>query len=100
MSLARHFASSKKINLSSEQSEAGNNTKKMREDSSTTSFYEKNDLFLEGLKSDDSYTILANCFKNIKEKIEKLLVMARKNNKTQIKGKKTRRIQLSPCIQI
>ena len=72
----------------------------MREDSSTTSFYEKNDLFLEGLKSDDSYTILANCFKNIKEKIEKLLVMARKNNKTQIKGKKTRRIQLSPCIQI
>ena len=53
----------------------------MREDSSTTSFSEKNDLFLEGLKSDDYCTILANCFKNIKEKIEKLLVMARKNKK-------------------
>ena len=66
MSLARHFAGSKKINLSSEQLKAGNNTKKMREDSSTTSFSEKNDVFLEGLKSDDCCTILANCFKNIK----------------------------------
>ena len=45
--------------------EAGDNTKKMREDSLTTSFSEKNDVSLEGLKSDDCCTILANCVDNI-----------------------------------
>ena len=36
MSLARYFASSKKRDLSSEQLEAGDDMKKIREDSSTT----------------------------------------------------------------
>ena len=77
MSLARYFASSKKRDLSNEQSEAGDDTKKMREDSSTTSFSGNDDVFLEGLKSDDFRSILANCFKNIKVKIEELFVMVR-----------------------
>ena len=64
------FASSKKRDLNSEQSEAGDDTKKMREDSSTTSFSENDDVFQEGLKSDDCRRILANCFKNIQEKID------------------------------
>ena len=45
--LARYFASSNKRDVSSEQSEAGHDTKKMREDSSTTSFTENADVFLE-----------------------------------------------------
>ena len=68
--------------------EASDDTKKMREDSSTTSFSENDDAFLEGLKSDDCRNILPNCFTNIQEKIEELFLMIRKNNKTQIKGKK------------
>ena len=88
MSLPRYFASSKKRDLSSERSEAGDDTKKMREDSSTTSFSENDDAFLEGLKSDDCRSILANCFKNIQVKIEELFVMVTKNNETQIKGEK------------
>ena len=47
MSLAKYFASSKKIDVSSEQLEAADDTKKMREDSSTTSFTENDDVFLE-----------------------------------------------------
>ena len=88
MSLGRYFASSKKRYLSSEHLEAGDYTKKKREDSSTTSFPETDHVFLEGLKSDDCHGILANCFKNIQEKIEELFVMVRKNNETQIKGEK------------
>lgn len=38
MSLARYFGSSKKRDLSSEQLEAGDDTKKLREGSLTTSF--------------------------------------------------------------
>ena len=60
----------------------------MREDSSTTSFSENEDAFLEGLKSDDCRSILPNYFTKIQEKIEELFVMVRKNNETQIKGKK------------
>ena len=60
--------------------------KKLREDSSTTSFSE-NDVFLEGLKSDDCRSTLVICFTNIQEKIEELLIMFRKNNETQIKAK-------------
>ena len=69
----------------SEQSEAGDDTKKMRIDSLTTSFSENDHVFLEGLKSDDCCSILANCFKNIL-KIEELFAMVKKNNETQIKG--------------
>ena len=65
ISLGRYFASSKKRDLSSKQSEAGDDTQKMRKDSSTTSFLENEDVFLEGLKSDDCRSSLANCFKNI-----------------------------------
>ena len=72
----------------SEQSEAGGDTKKKREDSSTTSFSENDDVFLEGLKSDDFRRILANCFQNIQGKIEELFTMFRKNNETQIRGEK------------
>ena len=72
----------------SEQSEAGDDTKKKREDSSTTSFSENDDVFLEGLKSDDFRSILANCFQNIQGKIEELFTMFRKINETQIKGEK------------
>ena len=60
--------------------------KKLREDSSTTSFSE-NDVFLEGLKSDDCRSTLVICFTNIQEKIEELFIMFRKNNETQIKAK-------------
>ena len=60
--------------------------KKLREDSSTTSFSE-NDVFLEGLKSDDYRSTLVICFTNIQEKIEELFIMFRKNNETQIKAK-------------
>ena len=70
----------------SEQSEAGDDTKKMRIDSLTTSFSENDHVFLEGLKSDDCCSILANCFKNILKKIEELFPMVKKNNETQIKG--------------
>ena len=66
ISLARYFASSKKRDLSCEQSEAGDDTK----------------------KSNDCRNILANCFKNIQVKIEELFLMFRKNNETQIKGEK------------
>ena len=72
MSLARYFAVSKKRDLSSKQSEAGDDSKKKTEDSSTTCFLENDDVFLEGLKSDDFQSILANCFMNIQEKIEEL----------------------------
>ena len=88
MSLAKYFASTKKRDLSSKQSEAGDDTKKKREDSSTTCFSENDDVFLEGLKSENFRSILANCFKSIQEKIEELFVMIRKNNETQIKGEK------------
>ena len=52
MSLGRYFASSKKRDLSNEQSEAGDYAtkkakKKMRKGSSTTSFSENDDTFLE-----------------------------------------------------
>ena len=69
MSLTKYFASSKKRDLSSEQSEGGNDTKKKREreDSSTTSFSENDNVFLEGLKSNDCCSILVNCFKTIQE---------------------------------
>ena len=86
MNLSRHFASSKKRDLSSELSQAGDDTKKMREDSSTTSFSENYDLSLERLRSDYCRSILANCFKNIQKKIEELFIMDRKNKETQIKG--------------
>ena len=46
MSLASFFFNSKKIDLSSEQSEAGDDTKKG--DSLTTSFSKNDDVFLEG----------------------------------------------------
>ena len=69
MNLAIYFASSKKRDPSSEQSETGDDTKKMIVDSSTISFSE-NDVFVEGLKSDDCRSILANCFKNMQEKIK------------------------------
>ena len=59
--------------------------KKLREDSSTTSFSEN--VFLEGLKSDDCRSTLVICFTNIQEKIEELFIMFRKNNETQIKAK-------------
>ena len=74
----------------------------MREDSSMTSFSE-NDVFLERLKSGDCHSILANCFKNIQEKIEELFIMVRKFNEThKVKAKsnwKTLPIQLSLCLQ-
>ena len=41
--MARYFASSKKRDLSSKQSETGDDTKKMREDNSAISLSEKND---------------------------------------------------------
>ena len=84
MSIARYFASSKKRDLSCEQSEAGDDMKKMTEDSSITitSFSENDDVFLERLISDDCCGILANCFKNIQQKIEEPFVMARKNKET------------------
>ena len=88
MSLSRYFANSKKRDLSSELSQAGDDTKKMREDSSTTTFSENDDVFHKGLKSDDCRSILANCFKNIQDKVMELFVMITKNNKTQIKGEK------------
>ena len=70
MNLAIYFASSKKRDPSSEQLETGDDTKKkMIVDSSTISFSE-NDVFVEGLKSDDCRSILANCFKNMQEKIK------------------------------
>ena len=74
MSLTKYFASSKKRDLSSEQSEGGNDTKKKkeREDSSTTSFSENDNVFLEGLKSNDCCSILVNCFKTIQENWGKL----------------------------
>ena len=72
----------KKRDLSSNWWQAGDDTKKkMREDSSMTSFSE-NDVFLERLKSGDCHSILANCFKNIQEKIEELFIMVRKFNET------------------
>ena len=37
----------------------------MREDRSTTIFSENDELFIEGLKSDDCRSILANRYKNI-----------------------------------
>ena len=40
MSIARYFTSSKKKDFRSKHSEVGDDTKKMREDSSTTSFAE------------------------------------------------------------
>ena len=84
MNLARYFASSKKRDLSSEQSEPGDDMKNIRENSSLKSSDN------ERLKSDNFRSILATCFKNIQEKIEELFVfvMVRKNNKTQIKGEK------------
>ena len=60
--------------LAANSQEAGDDTKKMRGDGSTKSSSENDDVFLEGLKSDDCRSILANCFKNIQEKIEKLLL--------------------------
>ena len=80
MGIVRYFASSKKRNLSSEQSEDSYNTKKMREDSSNTNFSENDDFFLEGLKSDGCRSFSANCLKNIQEQIEELILMVRKNN--------------------
>ena len=74
----RYSASSKQRILSSEQSEADDNTNTMREDGSTTNFSENNDFFLEGLKSDDCRSFLLNSFKNIQEQIEELFVMVRK----------------------
>ena len=44
--------------------------------------------FWKDKKSEDCRSILANCFKNIQEKIEELFVMVRKNNETQIKDEK------------
>ena len=44
--------------------------------------------FWKDKKSEDCRSILANCFKNIQEKIEEIFVMVRKNNETQIKGEK------------
>ena len=89
MSLARYFASSKKKDLTDLkdltifshffriitsrrllQSEVGDDTKKMREDSSAINFSENDDVFLEGLKYDDCCSNLANCLKNIHEKIK------------------------------
>ena len=86
MNLSRYFASSKKRDLSSEQLQAGDDTKKMREDISTTKFSENCDLFLQRLKSDDCRSILANCFKNIQKKIKEFCIMVKKNKETQIKG--------------
>ena len=67
--------------------EASDDTKKMREDSSTTSFSENDDAFLEGLKSDDCRNILPNCFTNIQEKIEELFVIVKKITKHKLKAK-------------
>ena len=82
MNLSRYFASSKKRDLSSKQSQAGDDTKKVREDSSNTSFSENYAIFLERLKSDDCRSILANCFKHIQEKIEEFSIMVRKKRNT------------------
>ena len=89
MSLARYFASSKKKDLTDFkdltifshffciitslrllQSAVGDDTKKMREDSSAINFSENDDVFLGGLKYDDCCSNLANCLKNTHEKIK------------------------------
>ena len=89
MSLARYFASSKKKDLTDFkdltifshffciitslrllQSAVGDDTKKMREDSSAINFSENDDVFLGGLKYDDCCSNLANCLENIHEKIK------------------------------
>ena len=67
--------------------EAGDDTKKMREGSSTTGFSGNDDVFQEGL-SNDCYSSLANRFKNIQEKIEELFILVIKTKETQIKSEK------------
>ena len=90
MDTAKFFdiKSSKKRVLSSEQSEAGDESKKQKEGSrnkSSTSTLD--DVFAEGLYNPECVLILANCLHSLKQQVNETLDLAKKLSQSQIKGK-------------
>ena len=90
MDTAKFFdiKSSKKRVLSSEQSEAGDESKKQKEGSrnkSSTSTLD--DVFAEGLYNPECVLILANCLHSLKQQVNETFDLAKKLSQSQIKGK-------------
>ena len=76
----------KKKVLSSEQSEAGDDPKKQKEESrneSSTSTLD--DVFAEGLKNPDSVLILTNCWRSLEQQVKETFDLAKKPSKSHFK---------------
>ena len=87
MDISKFFA--KKRDLS-DQSNNGDEPKRLREESSASSSSpdSPSDVFQESLKSPDCMKILLNCFKNLDKQVKELYVLAQSNNEKHIKGEK------------
>ena len=74
----------------SDQSNDGDEPKRLREESSASSSSpdSPSDVFQESLKSPDCMKILLNCFKNLDKQVKELYVLAQSNNEKHIKGEK------------
>ena len=75
---------SKKRDLS-DQSQGGDERKKVKEGSSVSST-DDTDVFGEGLESADCKANLFNCLKNVEVKVKKIFDLANTTNESQIKG--------------
>ena len=85
MDISKFFA--KKRDLS-DQSNDGDEPKRLREESSASSSSpdSPSDVFQGSLKSPDCIKILLNCFKNLDKQVKELYILARSNNEKHIKG--------------
>ena len=74
----------------SDQSNDGDEPKRLREESSASSSSpdSPSDVFQESLKSPDCMKILLNCFKNLDKQVKELFILAQSNNEKHIKGEK------------
>ena len=81
-SIGKYF--SKKRDLS-DQSQGGDERKKVKEGSSASST-DDTDVFREGLVSADCKANLLNCLKNLEDKLKEIFDLANTTNESHIKG--------------
>ena len=87
MDISKFFA--KKRDLS-DQSNDGDEPKRLREESSASSSSpdSPSDVFQESLKSPDCTKMMLNCSKNLDKQVKELYILAQSNNEKHIKGEK------------
>ena len=84
----KRFFEGKKRDLSS-QSDDGDDAKRQRENKeaeSPTSLLFQNEVFKEGLESEDCVKILCNCMKNMETEMKRLFSLVETSKESQIKG--------------